>query len=854
MKWFRLAVIGVLLVGLTLYVLLFNMRPSARLTSDLIPFSRDGFVDAETLTDTNRLMAENDRFELYLDETTSYFRVVDKRNGAVWASNPTTPDPWEADPDKPITVSALNNQKSTLALTYFNRAGSLSTINNYTLSIYHPESILAPAGIRTFMIKDIDMGFQVLYKIQDLEIDYLFFPKYLPKDVLEAMEDRALLEQIAYTGYDEELDAYEIVQYENMSRLVKRRLYQIFYEKMDYTRERAIEENFSFGYTDMFEKVSFEVAIQVRLHEHGLETSIIQESIVEPEEVKIASITLLPLFGTAVSEIAGDPTEGYIVLPDGAGALIEFNNGKYYLNPYRKRLYGMDLALMRYRMREQQQDITIPLYGMVKPGAAYAAIITEGDAMATIHADVSGRIDSYNKAYVTFNLRESESIILGSGFNRYGLDLWTRTRVATDFTVHYHLLDGDDADYVGIARAFRQHLIDQHGFEAHDTTGSTVLTTEFIGAYDRKAFFLGVPYSTTRSLTSFDEARTIIDMLLEEDITRLNVLYTGVFNGGLSSSVQDRADIERVLGGSRGFARLADHLEAHDVNLYPRVSFLTASNYHRMFDRMRYTSLRVKGAYAMHFTYHYPSGLPYSETPYPHQGDDYVINPLYYEAIFDRFSRDFDHPDIAMTMMGSMLGGHYDRQHPLYKQDALRYQQAVLESSSYRMMIANPLSFAIPYADVIIDLPTETTLYAIIDDQIPLLHLVLAGMVDYFSESINMSHDRSIQYKFLKLLETGSNLKYTLSYHDSRVLLETDYNYYMSTHYVNWFDQMVAHVREMDEIGLHEGHLIHHERVRMNVYRVTYSHGLVLVINYNLTDVDVDGRTIRAMDYLVWEV
>lgn len=854
MKWLRFAVIGVLIIGLTLYIVLFNMRPSARITSDLIPFSKEGFVDAQTLTNNNRLMAENTLFELYLDETTSHFKVVDKRNGAEWASNPTAPDPWQSDPGKNITISALDRQKSTLEIVYFNRAGSLSTINNYNLSIYHPESILAPAGLRTFMIKEIDMGFQVLYQIEDLEIDYLFFPKYLPKDVLEGMEDRALLEQIAYTGYDEDLEAYEIVQYVNMSRLVKRRLYGIFYEKMDYTREQAIEENFSYGYTDMFEKVSFEVAIQVRLHDHGLETSIISESIVEPEDVKIARLTLLPLFGNAVSSIGGVPTEGYIVLPDGAGAIIEFNNGKHYMNPYRKRLYGEDLALMRYRMQEQQQIISMPLYGMVKPGTAYAAIITEGDAMAVIQADVSERIDSYNKAFVTFHLRESESITLGSGFNRYGLDLWTRERVSSDFTVQYHFLSGDDADYVGIAKAYRNHLIAHHGFVAKDETRSTVLTTEFIGAYDQKAFFMGVPYYTNRSLTSFDEAGMIVDMLLEEDIAHLEVLYTGMFNGGLKSSLQDRAKIERVLGGARGFKRFEEHLAEHGVHVYPRVSMMTAASYHQMFDRMRYTALRVKGAYAMHFTYHYPSGLPYSETAYPHHGDDYVINPLYYEAIFDRFSQDFTYDNIAMTMMGSTLGGHYDRQNPLYKQDALFLQNAVLAGSPYRMMIANPLGFAMPYADVIIDIPTESTLYAIVDDQIPLLQLVLAGMVDYSAESINMSHDRSIQYKFLKLLETGSNLKYTLSYHDSRVLLETDYNYYMSIHYVNWFDQMVAHVREMDEIGLHEGHLIHHERVRMNVYKVTFSHGLVLVINYNLNDVVVDGEVVKAMDYLVWEV
>ena len=845
--------IGVLSLALVLYLFAFTMKVSTIEGAETMPFSEEGFVDAMTLSNTNRQVATNANFELYINETNSHFHVVDKRSGAIWRSNPNVLDPWQTDPTKPITNSALEKQKATLEISYFNAAGSVATITNYRYSIHHPQSILNAEGLRTFKIKYLEDAVQVLYQLEDLEIDHLFFPKFLPKEVMESLPDRALLEQIAYTFFNEEHQAYEIIRYVEMSRLVRQRLYAIFYEQLDYTRERAIEENLSYGYTDTFEKISFKIGIEIKLNEHGVTTRVLHDSIVEPENVKLANISLFPLFGTAISEQAGIPTEGYIVVPDGSGAVMEFNNGKSYQVPYRKRLYGRDLAMLRYKMAEQQEKINIPLYGMVKSDGGYAAIITEGDAMATINADVSQRIDSYNKAFTSFAFREFESITLGSGFNTYGVDVWTVPRVKTDFEVSYTFLTGDQNNYVGIAQVYRDHLINDLGMQLSSEPAQTKVTTEFLGAYDRQSFILGVPYSDQRALTTFDQAEKIINELNARDVENINVLYTGMINGGLKNSINDQFDIENVLGGKRGFDDFIKAMTSKDIDVYPLITMMTASDYNRPFDRFRYTSQRISGAHALMFNYHLPSRLPFSETPYEHSPDDYIINPQYYQAIYNRLNRKYPSDYIAFSMMGSVIAGHYDIRNPIFRQDALSYQQALFDGIEQKMILSNPLAFSFPYATYLTDLSTQTTLYAIIDYQIPLLQLVLSGLIEYSTHSINMANTRSIEYNFLKAIETGSNLKYTLTYRDSKDLLNTEYNLYMSTHYENWLDTIESHVKEMDALGIHQGYLTGHVRLRNNVYQVTYSHGLKLIINYNLSAVSINTHTIPALDYIVVE-
>lgn len=863
-----LSIIIFILAASLIYFMTGNLNASDALPSDVDTFLYENFEEAETLTLTNRLVAENNQFELRVNELTTHISVTDKSTGEVWYSNPQTEDT-----NSIVTPSTLNRHKATLELTYANKAGSLTTINNYKYSIEHDQPITGlswPVNeIRSFEIKDIEDGIQVYYTFKDISIDYLYFPKYMTRETMAQLKDTLsyidfVVVEATYKNINTDYDVYEIGAYEELSGNVIRRLYPVFYDinpddgvetGLGYTRERAIEENASYGYFEATEKPVFKVAIELKLTDQGLRASILKDSIVEPEDFRISNISLFPLFGTAVSEVDDVETEGYIVIPDGSGAVMEFNNGKFYQSQYKKRLYGEDLALLPYKMAEQQQKISLPVYGMVKEKGGYAAIITEGDAMAYINADVSGRVDSYNKVFTSFDLRKSERVTIGSGFQKYELDIWTEPIVASDFTVDYRFLSGSDNSYAGIASVFQDYMIEL-GLTAQDTTTDTVLNTEIIGAYDTRQFFLGIPYQSMRSLTTFDQTKIIIDELYAHDVTNINLLYTGMMSGGLNPKLQDNASYEGVLGSRRDYNELVSDLTDKGITLYPMVDFITTSSYNRLFQNFRYTSQRVSGKMSLDFVYHFPSGLPYEEFNSTAEftavnASPYVINPVYYMSLYEKMMRNDALDAVGFNALGAKLAGSYDRYNPVYRQDALAYQNEVLKEVDTLLHLENPLYFAMIYADSISDLPLEATLYSIIDYSIPFVQLVLSGYVDYSGSAINVSSERNPEYLFLKAIETGSNLKYTLSYDSTIELLNSPYNYYMSTHYVEWLETAESQVSEMNQIGIHEGHLISHEKIQNNVYRVGYSNGLDIIINYNAFAVTIAGNTISGMNYTV---
>ena len=962
-KIITLSVIATLAIILMIYLFAFKLKPAKKFEpNDLISFEEEGFIDAKLLSNTNKLVAYNSSFELYLDETTSYFSVLDKATGEVIRSNPNVRDPrqplginvdldWltprvieesyrhtqyqlnlpeegpngsvityessdltvidstfkvipNSEEEKTVTLTAnfntplhtatatynvkvgifgaikvsnlektpayqeqrgmitkeaIDKQKSTLELSYYSSTGSVSLINNYNLSIYHPATIIAEEGNRTYKIKYLEdkPGFQVYYEIADQEIDHLYFPRYMDNETREYIKSKKPL-LIMYLdeiqGYDYSKELYYIKNYETMTLLIKEILYEIYYEILDdYSRERAIEENAANGYFEGSNLPNFKVAVEVVLTETGFKTSIIKESIQEPEDIKIASISLYPFLGTAISVHEDySPTTGYMVVPDGSGAVIEFNNNKLSQSGYRKRIYASDISNQRIKMPEEQEMISIPVYGMIKENIGLASIVTNGASMTFINADISEKIDSYNKIFPTIQYRENYLHTLGTGWNTYSVSLWSKGMANTDLTVEHVILRGANNNYVGIAKAYQNYLVKEEGLTKQDSPNKPKTTLELLGAYDVKAYALGVPYNKVKSLTTFKEARKITDEFSNENYD-INVLFDGALNGGLRSGIQTKASFERTLGGKRGYKSLDKYLREKDIDMYLQLNVTGARSFRRAFDEYTYTAQRLNGDLTRDFQYHLPSQLPYSEAGAVgarHSADDYVLSSRYYEPIYNKIKKKIPTDNISFTKLGSNLIGSYRHSDTIYVEDTLEYTKALLQNSEKNMMLKNPLGFTFPYTKYAVDIAMDTTLFPIIDYAIPLVHLVLADYVPYASRSLNLLTQRGERFNFLKVLETGSQLKYTLSYGDPKELINTEYTKYLSTYYMYWVETIKEQMDELNNLGIYEGYLISHKKVANNVYVVNYSNGLELYINYNTNPVVVNGKNVDALSYV----
>ena len=141
----------------------------------------------------------------------------------------------------------------------------------------------------------------------------------------------------------------------------------------------------------------------------------------------------------------------------------------------------------------------------------------------------------------------------------------------------------------------------------------------------------------------------------------------------------------------------------------------------------------------------------------------------------------------------------------------------------------------------------------IYDETIPLYQLVVSGLVDYTVETINGTGNKGVDWYYAKVLETGSNLSFQISYENPTVLLETDYTYYYQAYYNNWKEHIVTLASNIDALGVHNGRLVYHKNIAKNIAHVKYllQNGsyVELYVNTTLSDYDYNGTVIPAYGY-----
>lgn len=643
-----------------------------------------------------------------------------------------------------------------------------------------------------------------------------------------------------------------IVQYHNTSYVTDQvNSYTGAIKKGDFTWE-LIENGVAIRY--YFPKQGFVIPVQYVLEEDCLAASIISEGIEEevwedpdtdPEKKQsVMNVALLPFMGAA-----GSDDEGYLIIPDGSGALIHFNNGRTGAAIYQQDVYGRDDALTIRKAATTTYDVNMPLFGIVRNGRALMAVVENGDYQAQLNAMVNGQLTGYSNAYfaVQYIHMEANTIMPGS---EHSTDVMLPTNTFRDmgnFTVRYYPLAAENATYADVAAAYRAQL----GLKESIADAATQ-QLEMVASIPSIDTFLGVPYESVRVLTSYEQAAQTLRGFAAEGLNDLTLRYTGWSKQSVRGKMVTGLDLDNRLGGKKAFDGLRQAVKETGAEMVLAVDLIDiyedGNGYWSLFaatDSVNSTAKQVP-EFLQSTGYQDPEGKPW-----------YLLSPdKVPEAarkLAENLSGQVD--GVSLSMLGNTVYSSFGKT-GISRTSAGMYWQQALETLSGKIQTLSAKTasaYAFPYIEQVDATPCASSRFEVTDMEIPFYQMVTHGAMVLYTEPAN--EDGNVRKALLRAIEYGMYPSWRVIAGDTALLSGTDYASWHAASLDAWREEIKNTAAWMAPLGVYAGmQMTGHEQVTATLSVTTYANGDMVLVNYGSEDAEHLGVTVPALGYAIKEV
>jgi len=586
--------------------------------------------------------------------------------------------------------------------------------------------------------------------------------------------------------------------------------------------------------------------ILVSLEQDQLVVSIPQQSILEGNKMKLASIFVYPFLGaTKAGEI-----DGYMFIPDGSGALIRYadNKGKFKI-PFEAKIYGTNEGIEtadRDIFTNPPYTVQFPVFGMVHGEGRNAVfgIVENGQYNAKVLAYPSGVNTPYN--WTTIQFLSRESYLQPTSRSLGGIIVYEKDRNPEDIQLRYTFLNGKDASYAGMARTYQAYLKEKSILikKEQETNTTIPLQMDILGAETENGMFA----KRLIPMTTVSQLEEMLEDMNKNGIENVNVVYKGWNVGGLSGTSPSPVKYEAALGSNKDFERLAASLLERGTQLHLYSDFTTGNEASKRFSAQADAAKKIDKSLLT---------IPTFEEVYD---KIYYLSAEATSNLIKQNAKKYAEQivtGVAVDTTGSVLfseliGGKQSSR----SQTAVAYTTAIKELADRlsSMLIYAPNDYMLAYASQVLDVPMDSSQYIYISHTVPFVQMVLKGYKDYYAPYSNFFANP--QTSLLRMIETASYPSYYLTYETSYKLKHTNSNDIYTSAYDDWRESMLAAYRILNEalqptIG---AAMADHEYLSDDIVKVSYDNGIAVLVNYTKRDYQWNGISVPARGFQVIEV
>ena len=568
----------------------------------------------------------------------------------------------------------------------------------------------------------------------------------------------------------------------------------------------------------------FAFDINIILQSNGFSVRFDPSTVQETnDQYRLLGLQFFPYFGSAREDVY----PGYVVIPDGVGALVRTN--QRFDKTYQSDYFGSDLGYLRTSIA----DLSLPIYGMIHQvdRIGFYHEIVEGAEHATLLANFWGRNTRYHRITNRYNVRRIFRNIINRAGD--GQDVLPEEMVMQPYEGTYQLLKNDQASYVGIAQSYQANLEARQSIRSLEPTQTPMQVAMII--HEQEPTFFGTSRLT---MTSMDDVQTIRDRLMEDGIEEQVLVLKGWSDDGLAY----RQPYYFNFPDRQGLIDVIEDVNADGQHVYLEQDYLVSSELSSrvQFNRdvaRNYSKLKM--SYRLNRLDNQPINEYYL---YPSIAEQKLANDL--DAIQDLGATGF-----AFPSLGNTLYSYYDDDR-FNRTETLNTVTSMAASLSANAM-QQPSAYMFPHLNHYLDMPITNSQLDLFTDLVPLVPYVLKGYIPTFTPYLNFN--ALGKERLLQMIDFAVNPSYLLTEKPSSELRYTYSNKYFTTAYEDFQDDIrdvYAYIASaLDHIL--GAKVLNRSIIQTGVSRVDYDNGVTLYINYRSTPVTVDEITISALDYEV---
>jgi len=597
------------------------------------------------------------------------------------------------------------------------------------------------------------------------------------------------------------------------------------------------------------------IPVHIHLSGEGIIYNIFPDEITGTGANALAAIIFSPFMGASGGVRAfydaelgrhGEPEvvpmlPGYIFVPDGSGALMRFTENTVNFNAYVGEVFGSNPAEATLNYDFEIGTVTrhhplVPVFGVTHGyrQQGFVAWANEGAQYMEIIKMPHNNTTNYNFVYPRFVINSPIHQVYnrqGDGFMR----LFPQRR-RYNISMQYTFLQGNDASYAGMARAYRHHMINTGVLTPNTVYNDATMPVrvDFIMSDVRRSVLGRTDVVTTTA----SQVGDIVQSLKDSGVSSINGGLMGFQRGGITTGRPWAHNFTRGIGNRRAFTQLFNDMEQLGADISFAQDYLTINSLQMSIPRNQAIHMNLRGLVAYDS---FEPFLPVNEISYarPQRSAQWITQQT-------NRSINMGAPSVTISGITNNLISHWGRRDTITSLETIELFQDTFDDITVPINAYSPNQYLWAHVDRFLQAPVFNTQFMIASDTVPFLQMVLHNTMEVYAPYANFSF--YTQRDILRMIDYNVLPSFVLTHSPAHYLGNTNSLNFYSTEYTLYHDIIMTVYNKMSPIMSQVRGLewLDRQVLAEGVVLNTYEGGVYVLINYTPEPFTHNGIVILA--------